>query len=201
MKKIRYDIIIFFVNAICMILELVASRVLSPYFGSSNLVWTAVIGIILLSSSIGNYYGGIIADKKDVNNKVKMILLFSCGFVLLIPLIQEKIILMIISLTSNVKIGAIIATILLFFVPSLYMGLLTPIILKLKLENIENAGKVSGKFYAIATIGGIFGTFLGGFWLIPKFGSVYILFMLAIVLSILMLFVDFKLDKKIIIIK
>ena len=200
MKKIRYDIIIFFVNAICMILELVASRVLSPYFGSSNLVWTAVIGIILLSSSIGNYYGGIIADKKDVNNKVKMILLFSCGFVLLIPLIQEKIILMIICLTSNVKIGAIIATILLFFVPSLYMGLLTPIILKLKLENIENAGKVSGKFYAIATIGGIFGTFLGGFWLIPKFGSVYILFMLAIVLSILMLFVDFKLDKKIIVI-
>ena len=71
MKKIRYDIIIFFVNAICMILELVASRVLSPYFGSSNLVWTAVIGIILLSSSIGNYYGGIIADKKDVNNNEK----------------------------------------------------------------------------------------------------------------------------------
>lgn len=198
MKKFRFDIIIFLVNAICMILELVASRVLSPYFGSSNLVWTAVIGIILLSSSIGNYYGGILADKKDMNEKVKKILLISCGFVLLIPLIQENVILMIISLTSNIKIGAIIATIFLFFIPSLFMGLLTPIILKLKLENIENAGKVSGRFYAIATIGGIFGTFLGGFLLVPNFGSVYILFMLAIVLAILMLFVDFKLDKKMI---
>lgn len=200
MKKIRYDIIIFFVNAVCMILELVASRVLSPYFGSSNLVWTAVIGIILLSSSIGNYYGGILADKKDINKYVKMILMLSSGFVLLIPLIQENVISVITSLTTNIKIGAIIATIFLFFVPSLFMGLLTPIILKLKLEDIENAGKVSGKFYAIATIGGIFGTFLGGFWLIPKFGSVYILFMLAIVLAILLIFVDFKFDKRIIII-
>lgn len=198
MKKFRYDIIIFFVNAVCMILELVASRVLSPYFGSSNLVWTAVIGIILLSSSIGNYYGGILADKKEISKYVKVILILSSVFVLLIPLIQQSIISIIISLTTNIKIGAIIATILLFFIPSLFMGLLTPIILKLKLENIENAGKVSGKFYAIATIGGIFGTFLGGFWLIPKFGSVYILFMLAIVLAFLLLFVDLKFDKNII---
>ncbi len=200
MKKVRYDIIIFTVNAVCMILELVASRVLSPYFGSSNLVWTAVIGIILLSSSIGNYYGGLIADKKDVNNKVKVILLLSCISVLMIPLIQEEIIKIIVALTTNIKIGAIIATILLFFIPSLFMGLLTPIILKLKLDDIESAGKVSGKFYAIATIGGIVGTFLGGFWLIPSFGSIYILFMLAIILAILMIFVDLKFDRILLII-
>ena len=54
MRKYRYEIVIFIVNAVGMILELVASRVLSPYFGSSNIVWTSVIGIILLSSSIGN---------------------------------------------------------------------------------------------------------------------------------------------------
>ena len=74
MKKInilnyRYEIIIFVVDAICMILELIASRLLSPYFGSSNIVWTSVIGIILLSSSLGNYIGGKIADRE---NKEKM---------------------------------------------------------------------------------------------------------------------------------
>lgn len=200
MKKYRHDIIIFTVNAVCMILELVASRVLSPYFGSSNLVWTAVIGIILLSSSIGNYLGGLIADKKNVNNKVQAILLLSCLSVLIIPLIQKKIIGIIVALTTNIKIGAIIATILLFFIPSLLMGLLTPIILKLKLDDIENAGKISGKFYAIATIGGIFGTFLGGFWLVPNFGSIYILFVLAIILAMLILFVDFEFDKVIMLI-
>ena len=57
LKKYRFEIIIFVIYAICMILELVASRLLSPYFGYSNIVWTSVIGIILLSSSIGNYFG------------------------------------------------------------------------------------------------------------------------------------------------
>lgn len=195
MKKYRYDIIIFLVNAVCMILELVASRVLAPYFGSSNLVWTAIIGIILLSSSIGNYLGGIIADKKQISEKVKIILFFSSIFIFLIPLIQNIVISAITSLTSNIKIGAVLTTILLFFIPSLFMGLLTPILLKLKLENIENAGKVSGKFYAIATVGGIFGTFLGGFYLVPEFGSVYILFILAMVIAILILCVDFRFEK------
>ena len=57
MKKYRLEIIVFIINAIYMILELIASRILSPYFGNSNLVWTSVIGIILLSTSIGNYLG------------------------------------------------------------------------------------------------------------------------------------------------
>ncbi len=57
MKKYRFEIIIFVVDAICMILELIASRLLSPYFGNSNVIWTSIIGIILLSSSIGNYLG------------------------------------------------------------------------------------------------------------------------------------------------
>ena len=57
MKKYRFELIIFVIEAICMIVELIASRLLSPYFGNSNIVWTSVIGIILLSSSIGNYLG------------------------------------------------------------------------------------------------------------------------------------------------
>ena len=77
MKKYRFEIILFVVNAVYMILELVASRVLSPYFGNTNLVWTSVIGIILLSSSIGNYIGGILADKKKIVEKLKTVLIFS----------------------------------------------------------------------------------------------------------------------------
>ena len=72
LKRYRYEIIIFIANAICMILELIASRLLSPYFGSSNIVWTSVIGIILLSSSIGNYLGGKIADKNHSNGYINI---------------------------------------------------------------------------------------------------------------------------------
>ena len=110
MKKYRLEIIIFIVDAICMILELVASRVLSPYFGSSNLVWTSVIGIILLSSSIGNYLGGIIADKKNVNNNLKIILAISAISIFIIPIYQTNIISIITRTTTKKTIIPLLLT-------------------------------------------------------------------------------------------
>ena len=161
MKKYRIEIILFVVEAVCMILELVASRILSPYFGSSNLVWTSVIGIILASGSIGNYLGGIVADKPDVNKKFKLILIFSSFLIFLIPFVQTPIIEAVARLVNDIRIGAIISTILLFFLPSVFLGFLVPMVQKLKITDLETSGEVSGKVYALATLGGIFGTFIG----------------------------------------
>ena len=122
--------------------------------------------------------------------------MISSIFVFIIPIIQKDILESIINITSSVKVGAIFATISLFFIPSLLMGLLTPIVIKLKLNDLDTAGKASGKITSIATIGGIFGTFLGGFYLVPNFGSVQILFLLAIILLCLVLLVDLKLKDK-----
>ncbi len=196
LNKIKYEFIIFSVEAICMILELVASRVLSPYFGNSNIVWTSIIGIILLSGSIGNYLGGKIADKGGIKENLKIILGLSAIFILAIPLIQKEVILFIEKYISNIKIGAILATTVLFLIPSIFIGLITPMILKLKLDNLENAGKISGRLYAISTLGGILGTFLGGFLLIPNIGSVYILFVLAIIMLILIPIIECKIKDK-----
>ncbi len=196
MKKYRYETIIFTVDAICMILELIASRVISPYFGNSNIVWTSVIGIILLSSSVGNYLGGKIADKEGVKDNLKAILVAVSISIFIIPILQNNILDIIKDVTSNIKIGAIMATVLLFFLPSLLMGLLTPIIVKLKLQSLNTAGEVAGKINAVATIGGIVGTFLGGFFLIPNFGSIHILYVLTILVALLLFCVDFKVKSK-----
>ena len=190
MKKYKLEIILFIVNAIYMILELIASRILSPYFGSSNLIWTSVIGIILLSTSVGNYIGGIIADKsKEQRQKlildINVILIISGILILFIPVTQKLLISQIISLIKSIKIGAILATIVLFFVPSMFIGMLSPIIIKLKMNKLESVGKISGGIYALATLGSIVGTFLGGFFLIPNFGSNQILFVLSIVMFLL----------------
>lgn len=196
LKRYRYEIIIFVADAICMILELIASRLLSPYFGSSNIVWTSVIGIILLSSSIGNYLGGKIADKNNIEKNLKFILMATSIFIIIIPFLQNNILTIISKYIENIKIGAIISTIFLFFIPSLGMGLLTPIILRLKLNNMQTAGKTTGTINAIATIGGITGTFLGGFLLIPNLGSINILLILVILLVWLIPLVNFKLKEK-----
>ncbi len=190
MKKYKFEFIVLMVNIVYMILELIASRLLSPYFGNSTIVWTSVIGIILLSSSIGNYIGGIIADKQKLQNTIKLTLLLSGIFVFIIPLVQSYL-LNFLSLTiDNIKIGAILSTIFLFFVPSMLIGFISPIITKIKLQNLDNAGKITGKISAIATFGCILGDFIGGFYLIPTFGSNAILYFLAIVLLVLILFVE-----------
>ena len=119
--KYKFEIIIFIIEAICMTLELVASRVLSPYFGNSNIVWTSVIGIILLSSSLGNYFGGIIADKEENEKNLKRIIMLSSIFVLVIPIFQQIFLQVVSTLITNIKIGAIISTITLFFAPSLLL--------------------------------------------------------------------------------
>ena len=125
-----------------------------------------------------------------------MILLFAALLVFIIPIIQTEIIQLVIFFTQNIKIGAICATILLFLLPSVFLGLIPPIILKLKLEDLENAGKTVGKINAIATIGGILGTITGGFVLIPNFGSVHILYILVIILVWTILLINLKIKDK-----
>ena len=189
-RKYRFEIIIFIVNAIYMILELIASRVLSPYFGNSNMIWTSIIGIILLSTSVGNYLGGVIADKKNSVSNVKYLLIFSGFLIMLIPLIQKGVLVLITYIFKDIRIGAIIATLFLFFLPSMTIGMISPIIVKLKMENLENVGKISGNISAIATLGSIVGTFLGGFWLLPNIGSNQLLFILAMIMFLLFFIVE-----------
>ena len=140
-KKYKFEILIFIVEAVCMILELVASRVLSPFFGNSQIVWTSVIAIILLSSSIGNYFGGKVADDENREHNLKIILLTAGVLTLIIPLIQSSIIQGVSSIISDIRIGAIISTSSLFLAPSIFLGMIPPIILKLKLKELEKARK------------------------------------------------------------
>lgn len=197
MKKYRLEIVLFIVDAIYMILELIASRLLAPYFGSSNLIWTSIIGIILLSNSVGNFIGGKIADKDSSKSNLKLILKVSAIVVLIIPFIHEFVLRLTSSMISSIKIGAIISAILLFFIPSMLFGFFSPIIIKLKMNDLENVGIISGRIYAIATIGSLTGTFLGGFLLLPILGSSQLLFILAAILFLLVLVVgeiDIKKD-------
>lgn len=191
MKRNGLGIVLFLLGAIYMILELIASRVLSPYFGTSNIIWTSIIGIILLSSSLGNYIGGIIADRENIQRNILIILTAIAVTIMIIPF-NENFISIITKIIPNLKIGAILSAIILFFIPSMLIGFLTPIIIKLNLNNLDDAGKISGLLNSISTLGSITGTFLGGFLLIPNIGSTQLLFILSIVTILLILFIDYK---------
>jgi len=60
----------FFAGMSVMAVELGASRLMAPYFSSSQIVWTVIIGVIMIAMAIGNVWGGKLADKSATPDKL-----------------------------------------------------------------------------------------------------------------------------------
>lgn len=179
MKKYILEIIVFVCGANLMIFELVGSRLLAPYLGSGIFVWSSIIGVILGSLSIGYWLGGKISDMGANKRGLSIILLFlafSVGF----TTFYKDGTLVLISSIFSLKIGSIIASIILFSSSSILFGIISPYAASLKIKELKKAGSTVGNLYAISTGGSIFGTFLAGFFLIPTIGSANIILIIAI---------------------
>lgn len=176
-------IVLFLLNASEMVLELVASRLMSPYFGNSNFVWTAIIGIILLAGSLGNIIGGKLATRKNPRFWTAMLLLFAAAYIAVTPIIDAPILQTIKDGNMGTQFSSVIGSIVFFLVPSTIMGVITPIIMKERIGDGKEKGKESGRITATIAIGSLVGTFLGGFWLIPTLGTKMIFALLAIVIA------------------
>lgn len=174
-------IVLFVLNAAGMVMELAASRLMSPYFGSSNFVWTAIIGIILLAGSLGNIIGGKIASKNDARLTMGILLLFVSMYLAITPLVDVPLLSNIKQVGMGVQVSAVLSSIIFFLVPATIFGIITPIIMKERIAASEDQGKESGRITAIIAIGSLAGTFVGGFWIIPALGVKMILAMLAFV--------------------
>ena len=198
MKKHKLEITVFLCGALTMVLELIAARVLSPYVGSSNLIWTTIIGIILISMSIGYWFGGKVADKNKENdiNILANYLLISALATSFIPILEVCLIDTLAGYISNLIIVAIISTIITFGIPSFLLATVSPIAVKVKNQNIDNVGTTSGKISSLSTIGSIFGIFFAGFVLIPNMGVRNIILASTIILWILSICLANKKDKK-----
>ncbi len=190
MKKYILELTNFLAGALGMIIELVAARILSPYLGNSQLIWTCIIGMMLAFMSVGYYIGGKIADKKPSKSIMSLFLLNAALFTSLIPLIEVEIIKPLSGLTTkiNPSIIAIICSSITFGPTSLFLATISPFAVKLKeieYEKENNIGKISGKMSALSTIGSIVGTFTAGFILIPNIGVKNIILISTIIIFIL----------------
>ena len=185
MKKYMLEITVFICGAIGMILELVAARVLSPYVGSSNLIWTTIIGVMLISMSVGYWLGGKKADKDPSRNSLSNLILLGALTASLIPLLETVLVSNFAKITSNLVVIALITSAVIFGIPSFVLATVSPFAVKLRDKEYENLGEISGSTSSLSTIGSIFGTFLAGFFLIPTFGVRTIVLGITIVLLIL----------------
>ncbi len=167
----------FFAGMSVMAVELGASRLLAPYFSSSQIVWTIIIGTIMIAMALGNIYGGRSADKNPDPGKLYTRMLIAAVWISAIPVVGKYIILgisalLIFSVSSNFLIVAAFAACMVIFVfPLFLLGTVTPSLAKYSVGNLEESGKVVGTLGAFNTIGSIIGTFVPTFVTIPSVGT------------------------------
>jgi len=191
MKKINLEIVVFFCGAVVMAYEIIGSRMLGPYVGTSMAVWSSIIGIILASLSFGYYYGGRVADKHPQQKRLSMIIATAGLFIFLSLFFKDPLIEFLMISIKNIHLVSILSSLLLFSIPAILLGMVSPFAARLKIKDIKTAGVTVGYLYAISTVGSISGTFLAGFYLIPTFRLTYILLILSIVLLVLAVYLYF----------
>jgi len=176
------EITVFTCGAMVMVLELVGSRVLGPYIGTSIYVWTSLIGVIMGSLSLGYWLGGNFADR-NANLKNLASIIFASGIlIIIINIFKVDLINTIIMVNTDLSTKSLIASILIFFLPSTLLGMVSPYAAKLKIKDLQNSGATIGNLYALSTLGSIAGTFMAGYWLIPSFGTQKIFYAIGIIL-------------------
>lgn len=153
-----------------LVLELVAGRILAPFVGVSIHTWTSVIGVVLAGISVGNYLGGVVADRTS-SDRALGLLLAAGGLASLavLPLVGGAVV--IAPRTFPLVVRIVLLTTLLFFVPSVLLGMIPPVAVKRALRDLQRTGTVVGRMYAASTLGSLGGAFLTGFVLIAHFGT------------------------------
>jgi len=182
---VQLKILTFTSGAIIMALELVASRILTPIFGSTIYTWGSLIGVILSGLSLGYFLGGKVADKNPNFEKICGIV-FSVGlFIVGIPFFASTLLDFSLIVLPVSQFTPLIATFLLLMLPSVLLGFVSPYVIKLGTNTLQKIGNTSGNFYSIATVGSILGTFVTVFILIPNLAVNQIIFGLGITLIII----------------
>jgi predicted membrane-bound spermidine synthase len=155
--------------------ELAASRLLDPYFGNSNLIWANLIGLILITLTIGYYLGGQLADRFPHPAALYQIVAWAAFFVGVVPFAARPLLsgisgeLTVVQL--DVLLGSFVGVLALFALPVTLLGCVSPFAIRLAVRDVDRTGNVAGGIYALSTLGSILGTFLPILVLVPTVGT------------------------------
>lgn len=167
----------FFSGMSVMAVELGASRLLAPYFSSSQIVWTIIIGTIMIAMALGNIFGGKSADKNPDPDKLYGRILVAGVWIAAIPFVGKFAVmgisaLLVVTVNTNFLIWAAFITCMAVFVfPLFLLGTVTPSLVKYTIDSLDDSGKTVGMLNASNTIGSIIGTFVPTFISIPTVGT------------------------------
>ncbi len=168
-------LVVFFCGMASLGVELAASRLLAPFFGSSLLIWANLIGLILIYLTLGYYLGGRWADRdprRETLYRIVAVAGFTTG---ILPFVAAPVLDLARPALENFDAGlgfeSFAGTLLLFAIPVTLLGCVTPFALRLRAQDLNAVGATAGNLYALSTLGSILGVYVTTFLLIPNLGT------------------------------
>lgn len=174
------DLMVFVSGGVLLALEIVASRVIAPYFGNSIYVWGSLIGVFLAALSAGYALGGVIADRWPSRGLFAGLVIASGLLVVPVPLISPAVLDWIVIQDYGPRLSPLAAAVALFFLPSVIMGMVSPFAIRLRARALSTLGSAAGRLYALSTLGSIAGALLAAFVFLEYWGVRQILSGLAL---------------------
>jgi predicted membrane-bound spermidine synthase len=175
----------------CLAIEFSASRLLGNVFGTSNLVWASIIGLILIYLTAGYFIGGAWADRSPKFYTLYMVLAWGGFTAGLVPFIARPVLRFAAEafdqLQVGILIGSFVAVLILLIVPVTLLGTISPFAIRLAIVDSRHAGRISGQIYAISTLGSFIGTFLPVLVMIPLVGTTFTFIIFSIFLTLVAL--------------
>lgn len=169
-------------GAAVMVLELLGTRIIGPFYGVSLYVWASLIAVTLIALALGYFIGGYAADRFPAVRLSHVLLAAAIGTVV-IPLLTGPVLRLTDSL--GLRAGAFTSALLLFTFPLTALAMVGPYVIKRATHDLNGVGTVAGSVYAVSTIGSVAGTLLLGFYLLPLFGTKTILIAVSLLLAAL----------------
>jgi spermidine synthase len=176
------EVIVFTSGGVLLSLEIIASRVLAPYFGNSIYVWGSLIGVFLTALSAGYAVGGRVADRHPSPGLFSGIVFLAGLLTVPIPMIAPPVLDSIARANAGPQLSPLLGAVALFVVPSIVMGMVSPFAVRLRARAVATMGQTAGSLYALSTVGSIAGTLLTSFVLINWLGVRAIITLMGFVL-------------------
>ncbi len=166
--------------------ELTASRLVAPYFGSSTFIWASLIGLTLTFLSLGYFLGGRIADRYPRPEILYGVSAIAAIIIAIIPIVSRPLLQGSLEAFREVDAGAfygtLAGTLLLLAPPITLLGFISPFAIRLQISDVASAGATAGSLYALSTLGSIAGSFLPVLVLIPLIGTTATFLVLSLIL-------------------
>lgn len=169
-------------------IELLGGRLLAPYFGSSIYVWGAIITVFMLALSLGYLCGGRLSLRAPSLARLGTIVLAGAVTALPVVLAGAPALDRLSAVLSDPRFGSLAAAALLFFLPTLISGMVSPYAVRLLVADPASAGHHAGKLYFASTFGSAAGTLLTSFYLVLYLEVNEILFIMmgmSVIVSVL----------------